>query len=444
MHNFRKGQMSFILCLFVIFLNLVVIAPLTAATWSPPIDLSLPGGNATQAQVVSDLDGHKIAVWTRFNGSNFVIQSSTRNLSGVWSTPVTLSENGGDAFFPQIATDSLGNAIAVWSWKSDANIVIQAAGKSLNMAWTAPVNISRHAQFGHNTALPQLTIDNQGNAYVVWQEYSGTRNDIHFASKQFHRSWTSAIKLSNSVTPGLGDVQPKIVVNSLGNLIVVWTNSELNVIQSRERKVNHNWTIAKNISESGNQVSSPQIAVDQNGNAYAVWSRNDGSNMVIQASNKSYSGDWTTPVNLSMTGQDAILPSLSVNSNGYAIAAWQRFDGAYSIIQTSSLRRSHPKTWLPSVDVTETGEDATNPQVVVGIANTGVLVWKRSDGSNFVIEASTAVHGKAWTNPLTLSVSDQDAVSPVISLNPLGTATTLWVKSDGTNSIIQSSNKQIL
>jgi LPXTG-motif cell wall-anchored protein len=71
--------------------------------------------------------GLATAVWRRNNGSNFIIQSSTSQNGGAWSTPVDLSATGGSSGSPQLTVDSTGLATAVWFRDNGSNWIIQSS-----------------------------------------------------------------------------------------------------------------------------------------------------------------------------------------------------------------------------------------------------------------------------------------------------------------------------
>src|SRR5271169_5936196 len=96
--------------------------------WAPPVDLSLVGQNAQTPQVAIDSAGNATAVWSRSNGSNFIIQASTKPFGGSWQpTPDNISATGQDALNPQITIDPTGNATAIWERFDGSNNIIQAS-----------------------------------------------------------------------------------------------------------------------------------------------------------------------------------------------------------------------------------------------------------------------------------------------------------------------------
>ena len=105
-------------------------APGGRRLWQAPVDLSLAGQNAFKPQVAIDTAGDAVSVWSRSNGANTIMQAAARPAaSGVWQTPVNLSLAGQNAFKPQVAIDTAGDAVSVWSRSNGANTIMQAAAR---------------------------------------------------------------------------------------------------------------------------------------------------------------------------------------------------------------------------------------------------------------------------------------------------------------------------
>src|SRR4051794_14456510 len=58
-----------------------------APVFAAPVDLSALGQNADLAQVAFDASGNALAVWSRFNGANYIVQSSYRPAGGTFAAP---------------------------------------------------------------------------------------------------------------------------------------------------------------------------------------------------------------------------------------------------------------------------------------------------------------------------------------------------------------------
>jgi hypothetical protein len=95
--------------------------------WLPAVPLSTAGDDAEEPRVSTDAAGNAVAVWSRTDSTPRVIQSSQRPAGGNWVLkPTLLSELGANAGEPEIASDSLGNDVAIWKRENGANTVIQA------------------------------------------------------------------------------------------------------------------------------------------------------------------------------------------------------------------------------------------------------------------------------------------------------------------------------
>src|SRR4051794_2158565 len=81
------------------------------------------------------------------------------------------------------------------------------------------------------------------------------------------------------------------------------------------------------LSATGQDTHAPQVAFDGSGNALAVWQRLDGINQIVQGSFRPAGGAFAAPVDLSDTGQDAQEPQVAFDGSGNALAVWDRFDG---------------------------------------------------------------------------------------------------------------------
>src|SRR4051794_31717955 len=71
-----------------------------APTWLTPVPLSDASRAAGEVDIAFDRQGTAIAVWSRSNGTNTVIQASVRPPGGAFSAPQNLSATGQNAGDP--------------------------------------------------------------------------------------------------------------------------------------------------------------------------------------------------------------------------------------------------------------------------------------------------------------------------------------------------------
>ena len=258
--------------------------------------------------------------------------------------------------------------------------------------------------------------------------------------------WSPPVDLS--ATDLNGD-QSQIVVDADGNATAVWTqnNGSMGVIQASTKPYGSSWqTTPDTLSPTYWNAYIPQVAVDPMGNTTAVWNQSTGSGPgAIYASTKPYGGVWqTTPdtISQSVLGTNVDSPQISVDSMGNATAVWTQSDGSNWVIQASTkLYGSSWQTTPNSLSITYW--DAYIPQVAVDPMGNTTAVWRQSTGSGpRSIYASTKSYGGAWqTTPDTLNYGEDSADVPQIAADSIGNAIAVWQQLNGSNQVIQTSIK---
>jgi hypothetical protein len=379
------------IAILVAALSVFVVSPALAviATWSTPAaDLSAAGENAVNPQVTVDSNGLAIAVWQRFDGSNTIIQSSTSFNGAAWTGPVNLSAVGDDAGAPQVTVDANGLATAVWCRSNGAEWIIQSSTSLNGAAWVpASADLSVAGQTAVN---PQVTVDSNGLATAVWQRFDGANTIIQSSTSLNGAAWVPA---SADLSAAGGTAwNPQITVDANGLATAVWyrSNGAEWIIQSSTSLNGAAWVpAAADLSAAGGNAFNSQVTVDSNGLATAVWQRFDGANTIIQSSTSLNGAAWVpASADVSAAGQNASVPQVTVDANGLATAVWVRSDGANFVIQSSTSLNG--AAWVPaSADLSAAGGNAGSPRVTVDANGLATAVWVLSDGANFVIQSSS-------------------------------------------------------
>jgi hypothetical protein len=137
--------------------------------WTTPVDLSAPGQNAFQAVVAMDAKGNAIALWRRFNGTNDMVQTSSLPFGGIWSTPIDLSTPGQSSEQPQIAMTSSGYAVV--DWRNDTLQVIQS------VVWTPPPQVTDiHPNCGSNNGGNSVIIEGTDFTNVLYVKFGNLKS----------------------------------------------------------------------------------------------------------------------------------------------------------------------------------------------------------------------------------------------------------------------------
>ena len=98
---------------------------------------------------------------------------------------------------------------------------------------------------------------------------------------------------------------------------------------SLEGDANSGWGVATLVEiDNTGSASSPQMAVDGTGNATAVWYQDDGLWNNIWANRYEVGTGWGTATLIETSDSgDAYFPQVAVDDSGNAIAVWYQDDG---------------------------------------------------------------------------------------------------------------------
>jgi hypothetical protein len=404
--------------------------------WLAPTNLSAPGRDATEPQLAVDAGGGTVAVWARSDGSHTIIQASSRPPGGAWAPPVDLSQAGRDATEPQLAVDAAGDAVAVWARSNGAHTVIQAAARPAGGGWTSARDLSDSER---NATEPQVAVDSGGRAIAVWSRFDGSDDIVQTAQlpPAAGSAWSEPVDLSAA---GEDADEPQLAVDAAGDAIAVWSRLEGTdtIAQAAFRPAGAGWEAPDDLSEAGGDATEPQVAIDPGGAAVAVWSRAASGLDTVQAAEMAAGGDWLEAVDLTGPGDDATEPQVS-SAAGRLLAVWTlRGPGPYSTIQSAEKTGGGP--WQQAQDLTQAGltQTVVSPQVALDPNGNGAAVWARSGASPTVIEGRTKPSGGPWMDLVELSELGSSATEPQVTLGATGDGASIWSRENGANAIVQA------
>lgn len=237
---------------------------------------------ASVPRVALDSRGDALAVWDGWDGSNIRIQDALRPAGGTFGAPGFLSPPGYNADTPQIAFDSSNDALAVWRFDGSPASTIQSdyrpAGGEFGTPLTASAPSSQPAQ------APQVAFDGQSDGIVAWQQSDGSELRV-YASVRTPGVTGSFASPSTLDTGGQEAFEPRIAGDGLSATIVSWKtfNGATNTTWAAVRPAGGSFGPAATVSANGPQESAPEVGIDGQGNAIAVWSRSSGPNYLLEA-----------------------------------------------------------------------------------------------------------------------------------------------------------------
>jgi len=422
----------------------LVASPASAAPgWSRPMNISGAMSIGEEYPLVNvDSAGNATAVWQRYRGGKLIYESAVRQAGGPWSTPSRFFGGLEDAYGLQIAVDPLGNETAIWGRRVGRSWVVQSATRSVGGIWSAPVTLSAA---GADSAL--VAAGPEGNVTAVWllKREEGRRSVVQSATRSAGGSWSAPITLS---PPRKAARSPQIALDPQGGATAVWDEGYSGAIESSTRSSGGIWSAPVTLSANGVVGGWPQVAVDSQGNATAVWAgrASNGRRIQIQSrriqtATRPAGGTWSAPVSISTAGHRLVQdPQIAVSPQGEATAIWQRSNGSELVVQGAT--RPAGGSWSAPVEITTGhGRGGQHLQLVVDSWGNATAIWEGYDsrpGPNFAIQAAKRPRGGAWSRPTDISRWTESLGEPQIAVDPQGSSTAIWPIGAKGGTVIQS------
>jgi hypothetical protein len=142
--------------------------------------LSAAGRSAAEPRLAVDGAGVATAVWERYDGSNFVIQARRAGAAGpLGSGAVQLSSGGRDAATPQLALSPDGDATVLWSRTDGSNWIVQRRDLAADGTLGTTTNLSAAGR-GAGEAVPAWGGD--GTLAMAWKRFDGAGDVVQAAT----------------------------------------------------------------------------------------------------------------------------------------------------------------------------------------------------------------------------------------------------------------------
>jgi hypothetical protein len=248
--------------------------------------------------------------------------------------------------------------------------------------WSAPQPIDNGAG---NAGGAAIAMDPNGNGTAVWSQSDGTRNNV----------W------SNRFVAGVGFGTPVLIENdNVGSAFVV------------------------------------RVAVDPNGNAFAIWQDSVGININLMANRFTAGGTWGTQQVIGTPKGNADA-QIAVDVNGNAMVVWEQFTGAPGIFNIASNRFSPTTGWGTPIAVeTHAGTRSFLPFVALDRSGNAVAVWQQeaADRNHENIFANRFTPAGGWAaTPIQLinNVGFTHSGLARVAIDPRGDAVAIWSQQVG-------------
>lgn len=398
-----------------------------AATWSPVVDLSEPGGRTFAPQIMGASDGSLTAIWVRRDGANNTLAQVSRSTDGgsTWTTPHTLSAAGQNAVSAQLAAGSDNTIMATWVRNDGSHNIIQASHFD-GTSWGPPQDLSAP---GNSANSVEVTAGPDGSFAAIWDRQDGVGFIIQVAHFD-GASWAPPLDLSSSALSALPDIAA-----SGSEMVAVWQRNEggsLNYIQGSHFDGTV-WGAPEYLTGASPVNTSPRVSAAPDGTFAAAWAANGPVGGVTFARVRIFDqGVWGAVSDLSDGLSGALWTQIAPVGGGFA-AVWQ--DSAPPIRAVAS--HYDGTSWSAPVVFSDPARPSRQPKIIGGANGTAAALWLHNNGTHSIIAASN-FDGIDWSAPVALSAAGQDADRATLAALPDGTFAALWYRSNGSHQIAQS------
>jgi len=224
--------------------------------------------------------------------------------------------------------------------------------------------------------------DSFENLYATWDDWRSGGSQVYFSYKPSGGTWSANERVD---IDGVNAMDSSLAVDSNGNAYALWSDSrnQDQVLDSdiyfSYRPSGGTWGVNERVDDAPADLSarSSDIVVDDSGNAYAIWQDSRNGDNDVYFSYRSSGGTWSANerVDDALAGVNASLPKIGVDGSGNAYAVWQDYRNGDSDVYFSY--RPSGGTWgiNERVDNDPAGKKAGGLSISVEPGGNAFVAW---------------------------------------------------------------------
>lgn len=329
--------------------------------------------------------GNALAGWLEQETNAFV--SASVLINNVWSAPEIVSDENNffvDCFCPTgTHLDDFNRGLTMWSSIDTApnNYCIQSS--SYNAIWQPPQDISASPNVLTD---PAMAGSPSGQAFVVWLNFSP---DGIYGSYYNGNTWGSGVPVSTDIRNT--NIPPSAVAMNASNIGVVAWSSTAGV--SAARLSNGVFETPQLVAPTGGDPLEYAAAIDVNGNAFVGWVEDDtvGGVIILKVS-RYVNGVWDAPIILdSFLYTDPFINitnfDIAVDGQGNAYAIWEKTDVSSNGAIYYNQYSSDSGSWGASTLLSLPGISTFEADLSVNSFGRAIVAWLiENAGSSFTLQ----------------------------------------------------------
>ena len=304
--------------------------------------------------------------------------------------------------------------------------------------WTMPVSLQSSNTMVANNA--RVVMAANGDALAVWQQATNGLSTVWSSRYVPATGWTLPQRVSDAA---LDASQVQLAMDEAGNAIAVWQQvnpTQTDIVAARFDVATVTWSSPELLEiEDTVAALNPQVAMTKSGNALVVWQQG----LSIVANTYTAATGWTTAVPVATeTGSGISQLVLSVNDNGDAFAAWRVavVSAATSTIPEQTgyelrLAQLKDNTWAATETVATGLDDWAQPAIAMNNAGAAIMAWSAFNGTRHVMMSRHYTLATGWSTAEAVETNLGEAKSPQVAMAVNGNAFVTWAQSGSPYSI---------
>ena len=355
-----------------------------------------------------------------------------------WLPAETLPATGPSLEDARVALDARGNALAVWVRRSVDRSVLQASWRPAGAGWQPAVNLSSSRDVLPD---PQVAITPRGDAVVVWATFIARRYVAMSVARRAGGAWERPVRVSpGSRAPST----PQLALDPQGTAFAVWEQwaRGTTTVRAALRPPGRGWrrpvTLTRFSGPSSADYAAPLVAAGAGGDVVVIWTRASKRrtggrprSTTVQAAVRPAGAPWRRPVTISRGGPYVTGGDVAVDAQGNALAALTSASGE-SVWATSMQVVARPagERWDSPLRLSVAGEAAAEPQVAFDPRGNATALWSRFPRTGWtIVRSAIRPAGGSWQAPVNVSAPGEQAGGGRLAVDGRGTAYAVWQRS---------------
>ena len=247
--------------------------------------------------------------------------------------------------------------------------------------------------------------------------------------------WGPVVDLTQ---PARSTYAPDLALDPDGKALAVWIRGEKarSRVMAAWQRASGTWTVPRRVPGTGGAVEA-EIAFEGDGDLVLAWA----AGRRVKAVRRSAGGSWGEPATLHRTpaGVRGTRPAsldLAVNARGRAVLSWETLDddldSTYARSRVQAVVGGAKGRWSRARTLSSAGRDAFGAEVAVSRAGRVAVVWDETAGSRGQIMTASLAAGRGWDRSRPLSRRLGHPSDPQLAALPSGELAVAWNRG-GTN-----------